>query len=270
MSDQHIERLAASVERILERVNRPRIDPDTGIKLLDDQTGATYEIDRPVFNDFVGLAIAGEQLRRHVATHCDTADHRGEAANLDPAALATLENYKGFLTNYEFIDADLDDLVLTMERSLWDLQLYARRPMAKRIRISGEVTFPDGENILADLEETISVIAAVQHGRFPDPEEFLCDSGIDEMMRAVAERVKELDISELGNFAEKLLSLSGGGDPDVASVYSFLEELAEFSDGSIRFWCALGATVRSTARRDRLIDEVTRKMKENNTKKGGQ
>jgi len=231
MSDPHIERLAESVERILARIAR---DPD--------YPGPLHPNTRPAFNDFVGLAIAGEQLRRGIAIRQDTAADDGRTADIDSRNLATMAVYSDFIWNYEFIDGDLTGLREVLAEDLEALEKYADSP--RRTRYDPPSAFPRpnvGEDLLIGLEETASVIAAVYHAQYPDPKDFLCVSGIDELMRAVCLRISEIvpRCFELANFAEARLDIYGPYDPEAAAVYSFLWEFAELSDRSMKFRAGL-------------------------------
>ena len=248
MSDPHIERLAASVERILKRINLTPLYPHT----------------RPAWTDFAGLAIVGEQLRRGIAIRQDTAADEGRTADIDSRNLVTMAMYSDFLWNYEFIDGDLTGLRRVLAEDLEALEKYAESP--RRTRYNPPSAFPRsnvGEDLLIGLEETVSVIAAVYHAKYPDPEDFLCVSGIDELMRAVGRRVSDLAprCFELANFAEARMDMYGPYDHDAASIYSFLWELAELSDRSMKFQAGL-ARLRQH-KRQRVIAETVKVFQAN-------
>ena len=247
MSDQHIERLADSVERILKRINLTPLYPHT----------------RPAWNDFVGLAIVGEQLRRGIVIRQD------ESIGIDSRILNTMAMYSDFLWNYEFIDGDLARLREVLAEDLEALEKYADSP--RRTRYNPPSAFPRpnvGEDLLIGLEETVSVIAAVYHAKYPDPEDFLCVSGIDELMRAVCRRVSDLAprCFELANFAESRLDIYGPYDRDAASIYSFLWELAELSDRSIKLQAELARL--SQHKRQKILDEAVKAFQAKHGREG--
>jgi hypothetical protein len=197
--DSYIDNFAGSVARVLERPSR---EP----------------------NDFVSLAISGEQLRRA----CSVGDPNA-------AALAMVDRYERELSTFSV--PTRDDLKAGISEAIADLEQYAASSSAARNVESGEAA-------LLRLDELLSIGAAEVHGGFlPESELSSLATGLKELLRRIAPQC-----NELAQFAEDR-QLLFGDDARLPHLYEWWEQLARLAPSRL----ALQATVAAAARRERRI-----------------
>jgi len=175
-------------------------------------------------DDFVSLAIAGEQLRRAASV--------GEPS---PQALDLLHEYQLFLAAYE--GEVLDDLAGLVRESLGDLQAYCNQLSERNIA--------RGEELLTELDELVSLaVAGARAGivEISTPEELgdLILSSLSELSSSLC---------GLGQFAEDREILFGA-DLEFPKAFAWWDTIAQLAPSRI----ALRVTVNAAARKERIIE----------------
>jgi hypothetical protein len=197
--DSYIDNFAASVARVLDRPSR---EP----------------------NDFVSLAISGEQLRRACAV--------GEPSG---AAQEMLGRYDHELST--FPAPSREDLKAGISEVVAELERYAASLRASRAEEIGVAA-------LLRLDELLSVGAAeVRAGLLPEDDVISLASGVKELLRRIAPMC-----NELAQFAEDR-QLLFGDDTRLPQLYEWWEQLARLAPSRL----ALQRTVGAAARRERRI-----------------
>ncbi len=175
-------------------------------------------------NDFVSLAIAGEQLRR--------------ASNVgDPStdAMSALMEYESFLKSYEGdIPGELDE---TVQESLAELHDYSRAATSQR-----EIS--RGQELLLELDELMSVVTAGARASLYEEQS---PNTLGELAMSKLAKIAG-SLSELGQFAEDREILFGS-DSDFPMAFAWWDVVAGLAPSRM----ALQATVNATARKERIV-----------------
>lgn len=199
--------------------------------LFADNTQSILDDGVECHNDFVSLAISGENLRGYAA-----------AKELNPPELAS---YDEFLRSYK--GEAPDSLESTMADTMADLFTYARE---SRITRDWEV----GTGLLDDINDGLALAAAMTRaGRWEVSR-----------LKEFAIRARQVidclvpKLLDLCQYAEdhQLIYMSDGEwfEQGLFDVYSFWEPMAYFSLSRME----MQATVASWARRTRIIDNAVR------------
>jgi hypothetical protein len=186
-------------------------------------------------NDFVSLAVAGEQLRRSQLI----------AEETSVMAARVLERYDDFLSRYRGqVPAGLER---DLSGALVELEVYARAPSWGR-------DAGDGEEILMGIEQVLSVAAAARRiGRQPEEE-------LKRLASMARDRIADLtpELQDLWQFAEDRL-LTFAPDPDCPELFDWWEELAQFSPSRVELQVALKNRLVLEKAVERYADSLSRK-----------
>jgi len=202
--DRYIDNFATTVREILDRQSRRH-------------------------NDFVSLAISGEQLRRACETGVPSDEARSTLAGYDQALAAG-----GYET------PTLEELRDAIDDQLGELERYAASSPAERDPA-------DGEDILLAIDEALCIAAAgVRAGAVEASSVAALAAGLTDRVREVAHRCTEL--AQVAEDRQLLFGL----DPRMPTLFDWWEPLAELAPSRL----ALRATVTEHMRRERLIERA--------------
>lgn len=210
---------------------------DSVIRIMDDPEREWRKPGQGQVNDFCGLAIAGESLRRLCQGHFEEDD------GPQPYAFETLDKYDQFLSKYEGeTPTTLED---DLESVLLDLRVYAGLSAAAK---RDEFAYSDACNHLEELEQILMLAVASWRARRALDEHVVLRMG-NRAREAIFEMEERL--TNLAEFAWRR-ELNYGSDPNFIGLYDFWDQLSWYAPSHLEIM----SVVRDAARKERIIEKV--------------